>query len=131
MEASLALQRALWQRLQTLGIPVHDVTPQAIDGTSDAAFPYVKIGAMVPAEWDTTGTLGFDFAVRLHVFSRQTGYTECKTIQGQIYDLLHRGEFAVEDHYIVNLTRETTTCEDEGDGTVHGVCTYNCLLAAT
>lgn len=126
----MPLQRALFQALSTLGVPVHDVVPQAPNGGDDTPFPYIKIGAIVPAEWDDYVGIGFDTAIRLHVVSRKQGFTECKDLQGRIFDLLHRADLAVEGHSVINLTRETTTCEDASPGTVRGICTYRCLSAA-
>lgn len=128
MGAEVEVQRAFFTRLATLGTPVVDAGRQAADGGSATPFPYVAIGAIVLAQFDTAGENGFDFAARIHTRSRSASMLECKTIQGQLYALLHNATLAVTGANFILLQRETSDCVREQDGTFHGVCEYRGLI---
>ena len=130
MGIEVAFQLALYQRVMTLGLPVHDVLPQVRDGASTVPFPCFVIGAVIPAKWDTYTETGFDIAFRLHTYHRSTNMLPTKELQGRLYDLLHRQDFAIEGHRLVLCDRETTTCDRAADGSMHGICTYRALIAA-
>ncbi len=126
----VAIQKALYKQLQVLGVPVHDAAPQAKDGGSDAGFPYVVIGAIVPAKWDTARETGFEVAMRIHTWSRSNAMLEAKGLQVKIYEALHRQEFPIDGFTVVLCDRETTSCERSPDRGFHGICTYRCVVAA-
>ena len=128
MGAEVEVQRAFFNKLATLGTPVVDAGRQAADGGSATPFPYVAIGAIVLAQFDTARENGFDFAARIHTRSRSASMLECKTIQGQLYALLHNATLAVAGANFILLQRETSDCVREQDGTFHGVCEYRGLI---
>ena len=109
-------------------VPVVDVAPQAADGGSATPFPYVAIGAIILAQFDTARENGFDFAARIHTRSRTASMLECKTVQGQIYGLLHNAALTVDGANFILIQRETSDCLREQDGTFHGVCEYRGLI---
>lgn len=128
MSAEIEVQRALYTALNALGLRVYDSAPQAADGASVATFPYVEIGAIVLAEFDTANETGFDFIARVHTRSRSASMAEAKGIQGQIYARLHRGALAVTGFNFVLIQREASDCTRTGDGSFHGVCEYRGLI---
>ena len=107
---------------------VYDSAPQQANGASLAVFPYVEVGAIVLAEFDTSSETGFDYVARIHTRSRSAAMSEAKTIQGQIYDRLHRGNIFVAGYNHILLQRETSFCERVSDGSFHGVCEYRGLI---
>lgn len=132
MSAEVEFQRAIYTALSPLsGFSVYDIAPQAADGQSLAAFPYVTFGARTLTEWDTQSEKGFDALIRLHTWSRTGSNLECLTIQGQIYAALHLQSLPITAHNTVLVRRESTNILPEGDGQVHGVCEYRILFEAT
>lgn len=128
MAAEVEVQRALYGALSGLGLRVYDSAPQSADGGSVAAFPYVEVGAIVMAEYDTTTDTGFDFVARVHVRSRSASMMEAKTLQGQIYSRLHLGDLTIAGHTLILLRRETSDVTRIADGSFHGVCEYRGLV---
>jgi len=157
MGAEVEVQRAIFTKLSTLGggfiafipsgstgmvtadglrfgsggassVSVVDVGQQAADGGSATPFPYVAIGAIVLGQFDTSRENGFDFAARIHTRSRTASMLECKTLQGQIYGLLHNAALSVDGANFILIQRETSDCLRAQDGTFHGVCEYRGLI---
>lgn len=124
MAAEIEVQRGLYTALNGLGLTVYDAAPQAADGASLAGFPYVEIGAIVLTEFDDFTERGFWIAARIHTRSRTGSMAQAKTIQGQIYDRLHRGALSVSGFQLIDLWRETSECMRAADGSFHGVCEY-------
>jgi hypothetical protein len=110
---------------------IHDFAPQTSDGGSAAAFPYVEIGVIAFAAYDTHTERGHDFTARIHTWSRSGSVKECKEIQGLIYSVLHRGSLTISGHYLINLERETSDVMREQSGAFHGVCEYRGLVGKT
>ncbi len=128
MSGEWAVQVALYNALTPLGLRVYDAAPQAADGGNAAVFPYVEVGAVVLAEFDTNSERGFDFVARLHTRSRSGSMQEAKLIQGQIYDRLHRGALAVTGYNFIQIDREASFVDKVSDGSFHGVCEYRGLI---
>jgi len=128
MAAEFEVQKALFQALTALALRVYDAAPQATDGASTATFPYVEVGAIAFAEFDTLSETGFDFIARVHTRSRSASMAECKGIQGQIYARLHRGALAVTGQNTILIQRESSICTRAADGSFHGVCEYRGLI---
>lgn len=131
MGVEAALQTALYARLSgaSLGVAgVHDVAPQAGDGGDVSVFPYIVMGRAIASGMDTKSTLGFSMLIRIHTFSRAGRRLECKTVQGAIYDTLHRQELTVTGHSNFVLVREDSDCWPDADGKIHGVCEYRALI---
>jgi len=128
MAGEFEVQKALYLALDGIGLTTYDAAPQATDGGSLASYPYVEVGAIVLAEWDTSSETGVDYIARIHTRSRSGSMAECKGIQGQIYTRLHRGALAVTGFNSVTIQRENSFCERVSDGSFHGVCEYRGLI---
>ena len=128
MGAEVEIQRALFAKLTPTGLRIVDVGRQAPDGGSATPFPYVEIGTIALAEFDTASETGFDFVARIHTRSRSAGKAEVKTIQGQLYATLHRATLTVAGANFISIARETSDVLDEPDGSFHGVCEYRGLV---
>lgn len=128
MSAETEVQKALYLALVGIDLQVYDVSPQAADGGSAAAFPYVEVGEIVLAEFDTATETGFDFVARIHTRSRSKSHAEAKGIQGQIYARLHRGSLSITGFNFIQLDRASSRCDRVSDGSFHGVCEYRGLI---
>lgn len=131
MSAEFETQKALYSALSALGLTVYDSAPQVADGASVASWPYVEVGAIVMAYWDTKTENGFDFVARIHTHSRTQSMKEAKDIQGQIYARLHHGALAVTGYATTDLYRETSDVTRVSDGHFHGVCEYRGMIEKT
>lgn len=128
MAAEIEVQKALYLALTALSLRAYDAAPQAADGASTATFPYVEIGAIVFAEFDTYSENGFDFIARIHTRSRSASMLECKGIQGQIYARLHNGALSITGQNTILIQRQMSDCTRVADGSFHGVCEYRGLI---
>jgi len=128
MGAEVEVQRALYDALSLLGLRVYDSAPQAVDGGSNATFPYVEVGTVAFAPWDTSREQGHDFVARIHTRSRSASMMETKTIQGQIYTRLHLGLLTIVGHDLILIRREASDVIRAPDGSFHGVCEYRGLI---
>jgi hypothetical protein len=129
-DASNALQVAIYNRLTNeLSVPVYDHVPQADDAGADAAFPYVTIGEDSLEQYDTDTSDGFNGTVVIHVWSRHRGRKEVKSIQGEIYDALHRHNLQVAGYHTILCYYLNSTSFMDVDGlTRHGVSQFRVLL---
>jgi hypothetical protein len=125
----LAVQTAIHTALNgdpTLGAMVtgiYDSVPQ------DTAYPYVTVGEDNHNEWDTNTTLGSDCTITIHTWSRKRGSKETKTIQGAIYDTLHRSDLSVTGYKIDLTDFVSSQSFTDSDGlTRHGVQTFRMLI---
>jgi len=128
MSAETAVQGALYNALSALGLSVVDVGKETADGASTTPFPYVEVGMVVMSPFDTAGETGFDFVARIHTRSRSGSMAEAKTIQGQIYDRLHRGSLTVTGYHHITIQRERSEVMRAPDKSFHGVCEYRGLI---
>lgn len=128
MAGAWEIQKALFSALNALGLTVYDAAPQAKDGGNAGAFPFVTIGEIVIAQFDTNTETGFDFVARIHTRSRSAGMREAKEIQGQIYARLHRGTLTIPDYNFIQMDRENSFVDRVADGSFHGVCEYRGLI---
>lgn len=128
MGAEVEVQKAFYSALTALGLRVYDAAPQAADGGSSATYPYVEVGTIVFADFDTKDRNGFDFVARLHTRSRSGSMLEAKTIQGQMYAALHNGSLTIAGFNSVLLRRELSDVTRAADGSFHGVCEYRGLI---
>lgn len=131
MSAEIELQRGLFLAISGLGYTTYDSAPQAADGGSTANWPYVEVGFISLAPFDTANSTGFDAVARIHTRSKSGSMAEAKTIQAAIYDRLHRGVLAVTGFLTVTVQRELTKCDRMPDKTFHGVCEYRVMLDKT
>lgn len=109
-------------------VGIYDIAPQASDSGTASAFPYIAMGRIFNNQSDTQTKTGFEVTARIHTFSRSGSMLECKTIQGKIYDLLHRANLTVAGFNSFLLLRSDSDCFPDQDGKVHGVCEYRGLV---
>lgn len=128
MGAEVEVQKALYNALTAIGLRVYDAAPQVADGGALTTYPYVEVGAIVFADFDTKDVNGFDFVARLHTHSRSGSMLETKGIQGQIYATLHNGALTITGFSSVLLRRELSDVTRAADGSFHGVCEYRGLI---
>jgi hypothetical protein len=111
-----------------LNIPVYDDVPQGNAGDA-AQFPYVTIGEDIHTDMSTDTELLNLVSITIHVWSRFSGRSEVKRIQGYIYDLLNRAEITDPDYKFVSITHVNSQSNLESDGeTRHGVQTFNLII---
>jgi len=124
MSVEVEIQTAIFTRLNTgLTVPVFDNVPD------NQPKPYVVVGDDTVIEWDTDNNAGFEATITLHVWSDYPGKAEVKTIQGEIYDLLHRAEFSVIGYNLINCSFEFgDTFLDVNGVTRHGVQRFRLIL---
>ena len=126
------LQIALYGLL-TAGSPgfdvYDDVPAPAYLGSPINMFPYVTIGEVTIVPFDTFNDTGLDCLVTIHIWSRYDGYSETKTIQQQIYNILHRATFDVTGYTVVGSTFQDSEVFLDTDGeTRHGVMFFRIIL---
>lgn len=127
-DSSLPLQDAILERLTTelSPIKVYDNPPQ------NQAEAYVVIGDDFHVPWDTDDSIGSESLLTLHTWSVHRGKKEVKTIQGQIYDALHRCELVVEGFSTVTIEFDSAEVFRDQDGeSMHGVSKFRALVEAT
>jgi len=113
-------------------VAVYDNVPQPADTGAASDFPYVTIGEDVLVPWDTDDSTGVDGSITIHVWSRTKGRKEVKTIQGLIYDVLHRADLAVTGYAFVTLEFDSAQSMLDPDGqTQHGVQTFRLVMETT
>jgi hypothetical protein len=130
-----ALQTAIFQRLSTYAPiaavvkGVYDNVPQPHDAGKDADYPYVVIGEDTVNEWDTDTDTGAEVVVTIHTWSRKRGRLETKTIQGFLYNALHRFDLSVTGYHNVGIDWESDQSFLDADGkTRHGVSMFRIML---
>jgi hypothetical protein len=128
MAAEFEIQKALFTALSGLGLTVVDSASQRADGGSDTGFPYVEVGYIALADFDTRGETGFDYTARIHTHSRSSSMKQCKDLQGQVYERLHNGALSVAGHNHILIRRVLSDVTRVADGSFHGVCEYRGLI---
>lgn len=119
----LDLQKAIYGAINTvISAPVYDHVPQ------NATYPYVVIGEDNFNDWSTDDKNGFVATVNLHVWDRPKGTSGkrgkqvTKEIQGEIYNILQRSNFAIGDYGNPGVSFEYSDVFMDTDGiTYHGV----------
>ncbi len=130
-DPSFALQVAVISALAAdgtvqayLGAParVYDDTPR------HTAFPYVTLGNVTVASWDTATELGHEHTLTLNAWSRQGGQKEAKAVLAAAYDVLHTAALSLGGHRLISLRFEFADVFRDADGeTVHGIARYRAL----
>jgi hypothetical protein len=127
-DSGLPLQAAIFEVLTTALAPtkVYDNPPQ------NQSEPHVVIGEDFHVPWDTDDSIGSESLLTLHTWSVHRGKKEVKTIQGQIYDALHRYELVVNGFSTVTLEFDSAEVFKDQDGeSMHGVSKFRALVEAT
>lgn len=130
MSIGNAVQAAIYTALNTaLSVSVYDSVPQGTDSGDSAQFPYVVIGEDTVNAWDTNTEVGFTVTVVVHTWSRAKGRKETKTLQGQIYNTIHRQTLSISGYHFVSADFENGTSFLDSDGeTRHGVQTFRFII---
>jgi hypothetical protein len=128
MGPSEALRSALFDILGQTGLNVYQVKPQAVDGGLASAFPFIHIGAIVLADWDTDTTTGFDFTARIHSRWRGHEATTGAQMQDTIYGFLHLATLSIDNATTVLLRRTASTVMQLPDSDWDGVDDYSGLI---
>jgi hypothetical protein len=104
---------------------VYDRPPQ---GT---LFPYITLGEMTGSDWSTKTTTGMEYAIALHVWSREGGRKEAAAIMESLHALFHQANLTVDGQSLVMLRFVSSGISLESDGwTYHGVMQFHALLQA-
>jgi len=85
----LALQKALYARLDgdsALSAAVSGIFDRVPE---DADYPYVVIGDAESRDWSASDAVGADSRVVLHVYSRHGGRSEALNLMERLHSLLH------------------------------------------
>ena len=124
MSAALELQKSIYTRLNNgASYSVFDDVPQ------DQAKPYIVVGDDTLIEYDSDGNTGFECTITIHTWSDYQGMAQIKTMQGEIYNLLHRAEFSVIGYNLINCTFEFADSFLDSNGvTRHGVQRFRVIL---
>lgn len=102
---------------------IYDSVPQ------DATFPYVTIGEDIHSAWDTHYEVGSWVSITIHVWSRHKGKQETKSIQGLIYNALHRVSLSSPGFNFTAVDFDSSQSFLDADGlTRHGVSTFRVLV---
>jgi len=115
---SPAVQVAVLAALGALaGGRVYDAVPEG------AGFPYIEVaGSQLIPDDTTPGDGGISENIDIHVWSRSRGWTEVKTIMGQIYDALHGVSLSVAGRAsALSWVRNTHELNDPNGLDRHGI----------
>ena len=119
--------KAIYDRLSTqlVGVSIYDHIPQDTVG-----FPFVRMEPLKLSENDTDNEQAFDCTIQIHTWSQTRGSKECADLQLQIYNALHRYNFADTASYcILTVHREFSEILIDPDGiTRHGVDRYRVMF---
>lgn len=126
----LETQRAIYNALSNdspiaalVGNRIYDNVPQK------TTFPYITIGESTCNDWSADDFSGMEVDSVIHVWSRQQGRSETKTIQGAIYNALHRSTLTVTGYEFVKCDFSDSQSFVDSDGkTRHGIQTFNLLI---
>jgi hypothetical protein len=134
VSCEMSLQQSLYDLLSadvglaTLGVTVQERMLPEENGDPHATFPVVLVGEIAANQWDTNSHVGFDVVVRLHTWSSKSAKQECRAIQAQMYQILHRQTFAIVGFNLVLIQREGSICDDDPSRYIHGVCEFRALI---
>ena len=134
MSFELVTQKAIYSALianndiVANSIPVYDAVPQP-ETAENSQYPYITIGEDNHNSIDTDTENENDVSITINVWSRAQGRVKTKTIQGYIYDTLHRAELSESGYKFVNIMFDNSTSFMDADGiTRHGVQTFNLII---
>jgi len=134
-EPSLALQRGIYSALASASAVNGLISNRVYDRvTSDAPFPYVRIGIdqTVAEDQDCVEECVEVFA-QVDVFSRSQGKVEAKNIAGAIVRALNAGTISIEPEYTLQDFRHADTrFLDDPDGlSTHAVLSFRALIESS
>ena len=131
-EHSLALQKTIFDALDTDSTLQSKVTDVYDFVPENTAFPYVKLGEDTAIDNGTKTLQGNEHTLVVHTFSRYRGSKEIKDIMARIYTLLHESSLTVSGASLVNLRFEFSDVLKENDGlTTHGLQRFRAIVFDT
>ena len=131
-EHSLALQKTIFDALDTDSTLQSKVTDVYDFVPENTAFPYVKLGEDTAIDNGTKTLQGNEHTLVVHTFSRYRGSKEIKDIMSRIYTLLHESSLTVSGASLVNLRFEFSDVLKENDGlTTHGLQRFRAIVFDT
>lgn len=129
MSFEIAVQTVVYQKLtesaalMSLVNGVFDEVPEYTDA------PYITIGESTHNQDDTDTSLGDNATITINTWSEGRGKKETKTIQGAIYDAMHRVSASYAGYDIIAIDWENSQSFMDQDGlTRHGVQTFRILI---
>lgn len=128
-DPSLDLQVALVAALRAappvtaiVGARTYDVPP------AGAAFPYITIGDAQVLDDGSEHIDGTESFLDVHLWSREPGRRQIKTLSAAVRATLHEAELALADHWLVSLlVTEIEHLSDPDGKTWHSVVTLRVL----
>ena len=91
---------------------VYDEVPQPNSSSAESDFPYVD-----------------QVSITIHTWSRQSGRSQTKQIQGLISTSLNRANLSASGYKFINIARVDSQSFLDSDGfTRHGVQTFNLMI---
>ena len=131
-EHSLALQKTVFDALDTDSTLQSKVTDVYDFVPENTAFPYVKLGEDTAIDNGTKTLQGNEHTLVVHTFSRYRGSKEIKDIMARIYTVLHESSLTVSGASLVNLRFEFSDVLKENDGlTTHGLQRFRAIVFDT
>ena len=131
-EHSLALQKTIFDALDTDSTLQSKVTDVYDFVPENTAFPYVKLGEDTAIDNGTKTLQGNEHTLVVHTFSRYRGSKEIKDIMARIYTVLHESSLTVSGASLVNLWFEFSDVLKENDGlTTHGLQRFRAIVFDT
>ena len=130
VDFELSAQTILFEALSgNITATVFDAVPHLPSGMPNADFPYVVIGEADGLPFDNDTDLGQSVWADLHVWSRAEGMKETKLILGEVYAILHRGNFSLAGYSVLDVLFESSMTKLDEDGeTRHGVARYRLTI---
>lgn len=129
------VQKAIYSKLTSNSalmadiVGVYDEVQQPNSSGEQSNFPYVVIGEDSHTTADTDTELMNNVSITIHTWSRFSGRSETKKIQGLIYDALHRANLLESGYKFINIAQVTSESFLDSDGhTRHGVQTFNLMI---
>ncbi len=129
------VQKAIYSKLTSDSalmadiVGVYDEVQQPNSSGNESSFPYVVIGEDTHTTADTDTELMNNVSITVHTWSRFSGRSETKKIQGLIYDALHRANLLESGYKFINIAQVTSESFLDSDGhTRHGVQTFNLMI---
>ena len=123
-----ALQEAIYSALNVSSLNnlvtgVFDTVPD------DTTLPVVIIGSQTTNDGATKDLDGRDYIFNVDIYSNYRGMKETKTIEKEVYSLLHNQSISVSGASLVNCRCEFTTEIQEDDGiTRHAVMRFRAFV---
>ncbi len=115
-----------FQALQTPAAPSDRILDLRATSPSDAVFPYVVLGEVHIVYDHADGWDGADNGVTIHVWSRDLGFREARTLGRLVERCLNRVELQLPLDRVVSVFSETSQYMRDPDGiSAHGALRFS------